>query len=133
MNNKTSNPYLDCLLDSINQKRIVSIREFSKTDLYKNFDASSINEWYERIMKFVRKNPPSLYVKKMIVKQSEEKIVSINYLYTEILDKSIQFVISIEDIDNNWLVDYLGTFIFAFKYFLKKYGTNIRIIIIKFV
>lgn len=101
MNNKTSNPYLDCLLDSINQKRIVSIREFNKTDLYKNFDASSINEWYERIMKFVRKNPPSLYVKKMIVKQSEEKIVSINYLYTEILDKSIQFVISIEDIDNN--------------------------------
>lgn len=101
MNNQTANPYLNHLIDSINQKRIISIKEFNKTDLYKNSDTNSINEWYERILKLIQKNPPILYVKKIIVKQCVEKIVSINYIYTEVLDKSFQFVISIENIEKN--------------------------------
>ena len=100
MNNKTANPYLDCLIDSINQKRILSIKEFNKTDLYKNSNSNLINEWYEKITKYIRKNPPSLYVKKIIVKQSEEKIISINYIYTDILDETFQFVISTEEVEN---------------------------------
>lgn len=98
MKKQSTNQYLNSLIDSINQKRIISTKEFGKADIYKESSTDPTYDWYEKIIECVNDNPPSFCVKKIIVKQCDEKIISIDYIYAKSTDELFQFVISVEDI-----------------------------------
>lgn len=100
MKKQSTNQYLNTLIDSINQKRIISIKEFGKADIYEESSTDSTDDWYEKIIECVNGNPPSFCVKKIIVKQCDEKIISIDYIYAKSSDDFFRLVISVEDVDD---------------------------------
>lgn len=100
MKKQSTNQYLNSLIDSINQKRIISIKEFGKADIYEELSTDSADDWYEKIIECVNGNPPSFCVKKIIVKQCDEKIISIDYIYAKSSDDFFQLVISVDDVDD---------------------------------
>lgn len=100
MKKQSTNQYLNSLIDSINQKRIISIKEFGKADIYEESSTDSADDWYEKIIECVNGNPPSFCVKKIIVKQCDEKIISIDYIYAKSSDDFFQLVISVDDVDD---------------------------------
>lgn len=76
--------YLEHLINSIEKKRKVSIKEFHKTDLNRNEIIESVNCWYENIVKEVKNTPPTYYVRTIeIAEDSKGKIKSISYIYFE--------------------------------------------------
>ena len=74
--------YLEHLLASIEKKRLLSIQEYHKTDLYEDTDIDGVSAWYAEIVSAVRQNPPTFYVRCLtIVEDVMEKIRRVDYDY----------------------------------------------------
>ena len=74
--------YLEHLLTSIEKKRIVSIKEFHKTDLNRNESIEEVNSWYKHIATEVKRNPPTFYVKCIeITEREDSEIQELKYIY----------------------------------------------------
>ena len=52
------NHQLSSLLDAIDRKRELGIREFGKSDLYRNSSIEDLTQWYAQLCVSVRKKPP---------------------------------------------------------------------------
>ena len=92
--------HLDHLLESIEKKRLLSIQEFSKTDLNRNTDLEDVTAWYSQLATLVRSNPPNRYVRCMQIFEDEQgRIRKVDYVYFEPTEAEIQdtvFVIAID-------------------------------------
>ena len=76
--------YLEHLLASIEKKRLLSIQEYHKTDLYEDTDIDGVSAWYSEIVSAVRQNPPTFYVRCLtIVEDVMEKIRRVDYDYCD--------------------------------------------------
>lgn len=81
--------YFDQLLKSIERKRQLSIKEFTKTDLNKSNDFETVNSWYEEIINMVKLKPPDYYVRCInIIESDSGQVISVQYDYhtTDTLD-----------------------------------------------
>ena len=77
-----SQHYLEHLLASIEKKRLLSIQEYHKTDLYEDTDIDGVSAWYSEIVSAVRQNPPTFYVRCLtIVEDVTGKIRRVDYEY----------------------------------------------------
>lgn len=92
--------YLEHLLNSIEKKRLLSIKEFFKTDLNRNTNLDEVTAWYVELSAWARKNPPRSYVRCMKIKEDQfENIKEVAYEYYDSENDQIDdvsFVISID-------------------------------------
>ena len=78
-----SKKYLDYLLESVEKKRTVSIKEFYKTDLNRSTNLDDVNAWYARLVQMIEQNPPQKFVRGLkIFEDSQEKIKAVEYDYS---------------------------------------------------
>ena len=93
-----SQSHLDHLLESIEKKRLLSIREFPKTDLNRNTDLEDVTAWYSQLATLVRSNPPNRYVRCLQIFEDEQgRIRKVDYDYFKPTETEIDdtvFVIS---------------------------------------
>ena len=79
-----SRNHLDHLLDSIEKKRLLSIKEFTKTDLNRDTDLGDITAWYGQLAAMVRSKPPNRYVRCLQIYEDEQgRIKIVDYDYYE--------------------------------------------------
>ena len=77
-----SQSHIDHLLESIEKKRLLSIREFPKTDLNRNTDLGDITAWYSQLATLVRSKPPNRYVRCLQIFEDEQgQIRKVDYDY----------------------------------------------------
>ena len=95
---ESSNCYLNALIESVYEKREMSLQEFNKTNLIDGSDIELLSTWYEQLIQLVLKNPPESYVKKIVVYQNQIKILSIQYIYSESNRPSDSVLISIDNL-----------------------------------
>lgn len=77
-----SQNYLEHLLNSIENKRALSLQEFYKTDLNDKETIEDMNLWYDQIILKVKNKVPAYYVKCIeIVENEAAQIKMINYIY----------------------------------------------------
>ena len=75
-------PYYTHVINSIEKKRFISIKEFYKTDLNSDVPIERVNEWYDIIVLNVKKTPPEYFVKCLeIIEDENGIIVNVNYVY----------------------------------------------------
>lgn len=78
-----SKKYLDYLLESVEKKRTVSIKEFYKTDLNRSTNLDDVNAWYARLVQMIEQNPPQKFVRGLkIFEDGQEKIKAVEYDYS---------------------------------------------------
>ena len=70
-----SQHYLEHLLASIEKKRLLSIQEYHKTDLYEDTDIDGVSAWYSEIVSAVRQNPPTFYVRCLQIIENEKGMI----------------------------------------------------------
>lgn len=97
-NNEFSNRYLNALIEVIQEKRELSLKEFNKTDLIGGVSIDTLSEWYAQLIQQILKNPPKSYVKKLVVHQKQMEILSIQYIYSENNKPSDSVSISMDNI-----------------------------------
>lgn len=79
-----SQNYLGHLLESIEKKRLLSIKEFTKTDLNRNTDLEDVTAWYSQLATIVRSKPPNMYVRCLQIYEDEQgRIKKVDYDYFE--------------------------------------------------
>ena len=79
-----SKKYLDYLLEGVERKRTVSIKEFYKTDLNRSTNLDNVNVWYARLVQMIEQNPPHKIVRGLnIYEDSQGEIKAIEYDYSE--------------------------------------------------
>ena len=76
--------YFDCLLEGVERKRIVSIREFHKTDLNGNTNLENVNQWYLHLTQMLEQNPPKNFVRGLKIYEDEHgNMKSVEYDYCQ--------------------------------------------------
>ena len=79
-----SKKYLDYLLECVEKKRTVSIKEFYKTDLNRSTNLDNVNAWYATLVQMIEQNPPHKFVRGLkIYEDNQGKIKVIEYDYSE--------------------------------------------------
>ena len=79
-----SKKYLDYILEGVEKKRTVSIKEFYKTDLNRSTNLDGVNAWYARLVQMLEQNPPQKFVRGLkIYEDNQGKIKVIEYDYSE--------------------------------------------------
>lgn len=81
-----SKKYLDYLLEGVEKKRTVSIKEFYKTDLNRSTNLDGVNAWYARLVQMIEQNPPQKFVLGLKIyedNQGEIKVIEYDYSETE--------------------------------------------------
>lgn len=79
-----SQNYLDHLLEGIEKKRLLSIKEFTKTDLNRNTELEDVTAWYSKLATMVRSKPPNRYVRCLQIYEDEQgRIKKVDYDYFE--------------------------------------------------
>lgn len=79
---ENSQNYLKHLLDSIERKRLLSIKEFSRTDLNRNTDLDEVSTWYTNLVIEVQRKPPKYFVRCLTIHENElGQIKRIEYSY----------------------------------------------------
>lgn len=79
-----SKKYLDYLLECVEKKRTVSIKEFYKTDLNRSTNLDGVNAWYARLVQMIEQNPPQKFVCRLkIYEENQGEIKAIEYDYSE--------------------------------------------------
>lgn len=81
-----SKKYLDYILEGVEKKRTVSIKEFYKTDLNRSTNLDGVNAWYARLVQMIEQNPPQKFVRGLKIyenNQGEIKTVEYDYFETE--------------------------------------------------
>lgn len=79
-----SKKYLDYLLESVEKKRTVSIKEFYKTDLNRSTNLDDVNAWYARLVQMIEQNPPRKFVRGLkIYENNQWEIKAMEYDYSE--------------------------------------------------
>lgn len=77
-----SQNYLEHLLNSIENKRTLSLKEFYNTDLNDKEIIEDMNLWYDQIILKVKNKVPAYYVKCIkIVENEATQIQMIDYIY----------------------------------------------------
>lgn len=85
-----SRNYLGHLLESIEKKRLLSIKEFTKTDLNRNTDLEDVTAWYSQLAAMVRSKPPNRYVRCLQIYEDEQgRIKKVDYDYFEPMEAEI--------------------------------------------
>ncbi len=78
----SSKQYCQHLLDSVEKKRKLSLKEFGKADLNKHETIENVNQWYNCIAQEIKKKPPTNYVSHLEIQIDENgSIGSIKYNY----------------------------------------------------
>ena len=77
------NHQLAFLLDAIDRKRQLSIREFGKSDLYRNATLEDLTQWYAQLSASVSKNPPEKPVDAILIFEENSHIVKVEYRYLD--------------------------------------------------
>ena len=76
--------YFDCLLEGVERKRIVSIREFHKTDLNGNASLENVTQWYFHLTQMLEQNPPKNFVRGLKIYEDEHgNMKSFEYDYCQ--------------------------------------------------
>ena len=79
-----SRKHLDHLLEGIEKKRLLSVKEFTKTDLNRNTDLEDVTAWYGQMETLVRSKPPNRYVRRLQIYEDElGRIKKVDYDYFE--------------------------------------------------
>lgn len=79
-----SKKYLDYLLEGVEKKRTVSIKEFYKTDLNRSTNLDNVNAWYATLVQMIEQNPPQKFVRGLrIYEDNQGNIKTIEYDYSE--------------------------------------------------
>ena len=79
-----SKKYLDYLLEGVEKKRTVSIKEFYKTDLNRSTNLDGVNAWYARLVQMIEQNPPQKFVRGLkIYEDNQGEIKTVEYDYSE--------------------------------------------------
>ncbi len=74
--------YLEHLLESIERKRLLSIKEFSKTDLNRDTDLDEVSAWYASLVIEVQRKPPKYFVQCLTIHENEQGYIKrIEYSY----------------------------------------------------
>ena len=77
------NHQLAFLLDAIDRKRQLSIREFEKTDLYRSMSIEDLTQWYAQLSAIARNNPPEKAVDALLIFEKNSYIVNVEYRYLD--------------------------------------------------
>ena len=95
-----SRNYLGHLLESIEKKRLLSIKEFSQTDLNRNTDLEDVTAWYSQLATLVRSKPPNRYVRCLQIYEDEQgRIKKVDYDYFEPTETEISDTVFVIDTD----------------------------------
>lgn len=70
------------LLEAIEKKRELSIREFSRSDLYDNDNVDEVNQWYSQLKSVIEANPPVAYYSTIIIVEQNNCVVDVEYEYS---------------------------------------------------
>ena len=98
-----SRKYLDHLLESIEKKRLLSIKEFTKTDLNRNTDLEDVTAWYSQLATLVRSKPPNRYVRCLQIYEDEQgRIKKVDYDYFEPTEAEIGDTVFVIATDNEF-------------------------------
>ena len=98
-----SQNYLGHLLESIEKKRLLSIKEFTKTDLNRNTDLEDITAWYSQLATLVRSKPPNRYVRCLQIYEYEQgRIKKVDYDYFEPTEAEIGDTVFVIATDNEF-------------------------------
>lgn len=80
----TINIYTQKLIGQIEDKRKLSITEFTKSDLYSDISLDDLNAWYSQLQDRINKKPPKQNVQQLTVYENEKgRIMKIEYRYYE--------------------------------------------------
>ena len=73
---------LERLLNDVEEKRKLSIKEFSRSDLY-NTNVDDVNMWYFQLKTIIIQNPPSGYCKSINIIEKNNSVIGIEYEYVD--------------------------------------------------
>ena len=76
------NRQLKILLDAIERKHKLSIREFEKSDLYCGMSFDEINQWYANLLSIVIQHPPEKPVEAILIFERKSIITQVKYRYS---------------------------------------------------
>lgn len=71
------------LIDAVEKKRELSIKEFGRSDLYDNENIDEVNRWYSQLKAIIVKNPPTTYLDCIEIIEQNNNVVDIKYDYAE--------------------------------------------------
>ena len=85
--------YTEVVLSELERMRQTSIQQYYKTDLYQGEKIESVIKWYEEVKKCVKLNLPKCHIKTVVVYESLDSVISVDYEYGEIKGRpSFRFV-----------------------------------------
>lgn len=71
------------LIEAVEKKRELSIKEFGRSDLYDSENVDEVNRWYSQLKEIIIKNPPITYLDSIEVIEQKDTVVAIKYHYAE--------------------------------------------------
>lgn len=72
------------LLEGVERKRVVSIKEFYKTDLNRTTKLDNVNVWYSHLVQMIERNPPEKFVRGLKIYEDYEGVIkAVEYDYFE--------------------------------------------------
>lgn len=78
------NDYKNHLMKCINNSRDIALRELPHLGPQEQDPKEETDKWYDTILEWISKNPPTFYVKYLEVTESfDSKITAIQYVYYE--------------------------------------------------
>ena len=83
--------YLNQLLEVVEKKRELSIKEYARTDIYSEDDINQVNIWYSQLKLLIHQNPPQKMVKCIDIYGKENRIVRIQYINADSDDDLVSF------------------------------------------
>lgn len=92
------------LLEAIEKKRELSIKEFGRSDLYDNDNVDEINQWYSQLKSVIEENPPTTYLSSIEIIEQNNNVVGIEYEYSDEMKDvrtEISFRVRLIDGSNN--------------------------------
>lgn len=71
------------IIDAMDKKRGLSIKEFGRSDLYKNENIDEINNWYLQLKEHILNKPPISFISSIEIVEKNNVIVEIKYVYAK--------------------------------------------------
>ena len=71
--------YLNQLLEIVEKKRELSIKEYARTDIYSEDDINQVNMWYARLKFLIQQKPPKEIVRSIDIYERDNQVVEIRY------------------------------------------------------
>ena len=94
------------LIDEIEKKRVLSIKEFASSDLYEGESIDKVNKWYLQLKDAILRNPPVSRISGIVIIESDNNVIDIIYEYNtqKSSKKEVSFRVQVVNDDEKGVV-----------------------------